>query len=484
MTRDFLADLAGVLDAPGLLLPGQDLTRYEREWRGRYESRALAVARPADVAMLSALVECCLRHGVAMVPQGGNTGLVGGAVACGERRELLISLERLRAVRKLDSDSACLTVEAGCTLGATTRVAAAQGWRLPLALASGDSATIGGVLATNAGGNETIRFGNARHMVLGLEAVLADGSIWRGLSPLRKDNAGYDLAQLLVGSEGTLGIITAASLALKPLPRQREVAWLAVPSPASALAVLRRVRQAVGETITAFEVMPALAIEFALAHRPGARCPVDPQAPWHVLLDCDCAAAGQWLGEAVLECLEAECAAENVTDVVVAQSQAQADAFWQIRESISDAQKAGGVSLKHDISVPIAAIPGFIDQTLARLRDRVPGIRPCVFGHFGDGNLHFNLTQPREMAAEAFRAREEEINELVFSSVLAVGGSIAAEHGIGLLRKGWMAKSADPAALFAMQRIKRALDPLGLMNPGKVLEVDYYSSASAGDICD
>ncbi len=482
MTDAFLAELAGLLDGPGLRLPGEDLARYESEWRGRYESRPLAVARPADAAMLAALVKCCARHRIGMVPQGGNTGLVGGAVARGDRRELLISLERLRAVRDLDSDSACLTVEAGCTLGAATGAAAAQGWRLPLALASGDSATVGGVLATNAGGNETIRFGNARHMVLGLEAVLADGSIWHGLSPLRKDNAGYDLAQLLVGSEGTLGIITAASLALKALPRQREVVWLAVSSPASALSVLRRLRQAMGETVTAFEVMPALAIEFVLAHLSGARCPVDPRAPWHVLIDCDCAAPGQWLREGLLECLEAECAAAMVSDVVVAQSQAQAADFWHIRESISDAQKAGGVSLKHDISVPIARIPRFIDQTLAQLSDRLPGIRPCVFGHFGDGNLHFNLSQPREMAADEFRAREDEINEVVFSSVLAVGGSIAAEHGIGLLRREWMERSAEPAALLAMRRIKQALDPLGLLNPGKVLAADY--SSSAGAICD
>lgn len=477
VSRAFLSDLAGLLDRPGLLVPGDDLARYESEWRGRYDSRALAVARPADVEMLAGLVACCVRHRVAMVPQGGNTGLVGGAVACGDRRELLISLERLRSVRAVDGDSACLTVEAGCTLGAATRAAAEQGWRLPLALASGDSATIGGVLATNAGGNETIRFGNARHMLLGIEAVLPDGAIWHGLSPLRKDNAGYDLAQLLVGSEGTLGIISAATLALKPLPRQREVAWLAVPSPAAALAILGRLRHALGETITAFELMPAQAIEFVLAHLDGARCPVNPRSPWHVLIDCDCAAAGQWLREILLERLAAECSAASVFDAVVAQSDAQRDAFWRLRESISDAQKAGGVSIKHDISLPVGAIPDFIDQTLEALGERLPGIRPCIFGHLGDGNLHFNLSQPLEMAAAEFRAHEDDINEMVFSRVLALGGSIAAEHGIGLLRRAWLARTADPAALAAMQRIKRAFDPLGLMNPGKVLAADQASSA-------
>ncbi|MEE4637140.1 MAG: FAD-binding oxidoreductase [Wenzhouxiangella sp.] len=477
MNGVFLSDLAALLDERGLLLPGQDLARYESEWRGRYESRALAVARPVDVDMLAAVVACCIRHRIAMVPQGGNTGLVGGAVTQGDRRELLISLERLDSVRDLDADSACLTVESGCTLGAATRAAAEKGWRLPLALASGDSATIGGVLATNAGGNETLRFGNARHMVLGLEAVLPNGSIWRGLSPLRKDNAGYDLAQLLVGSEGTLGIISAASLALRPLPRQREVAWLAVASPSAALAVLQRLRQNLGETITAFEVMPALAIEFVLAHLHGSRCPVDPSAPWHVLIDCDTAAGGQWLRESLLGCLAEQCAVGLSSDVVLAQSQAQIDGFWKLREAISDAQKAGGVSLKHDISVPIGAIPRFIDQTLERLRKRLPGIRPCIFGHFGDGNLHFNLSQPVDMGADEFRGHEEAINEMVFSGVLAVGGSIAAEHGIGLLRRGLLAETADSAALEMMKRIKQALDPLGLMNPGKVLEAPYSSSA-------
>ncbi|MFP4207153.1 MAG: FAD-binding oxidoreductase [Wenzhouxiangella sp.] len=469
MSSAFLAELSGLLDGPGLLLPGSDLARYESEWRGRFESRALAVARPADVDMLAAVVASCCRHGIAMVPQGGNTGLVGGAVACGQRRELIISLDRLRRVRDVDADSACLTAEAGCSLGEATRVAARAGWRLPLALASADSATIGGVLATNAGGNETIRFGNARQLVLGIEAVWPDGSIWHGLSPLRKNNAGYDLVQLLVGSEGTLGIISAATLALAPLPQQREVAWLAVSSPAAALAVLRRLRLALGETLTAFEVMPAQAIEFVLAHLAGTRCPVEPDSPWHVLIDCDSAVPGQWLRESLLECLASACADGVVGDAVLAESEAQRFGFWRLRESISDAQKAGGVSLKHDISLPTAAIPAFIDVTLKLLEQRVPGVRPCVFGHFGDGNLHFNLSQPQAMTGAEFRAREDEINELVFSRVLAEGGSIAAEHGIGLLRRDWLARSADPSALAAMQRIKQALDPLGLMNPGKVL---------------
>lgn len=460
------------MGADGLLLPEQDLSRYEHEWRGRYASRALAVARPADVQQLSRLVALCAERRVPMVPQGGNTGLVGGAVARGEREELIISLERMRRIRQLDVDAATLSVEAGCTLEHASASVAEAGLRLPLALASGGSATIGGVLATNAGGNQTLRFGNARAMVLGLEAVFADGRIWHGLSGLRKDNSGYELAQLLVGSEGTLAIISAASLALQPLPQQSETAWLALDSAAAAVRVLRRLRKDLGETLTAFELMPAQALRFVLAYLESAPCPVDAQSPWHVLLECDSTMTGEWLQAALLDSLQAALAAGEISDAVLASGSAQCAAFWRLRESIPAAQKLGGLSLKHDISVPIAAIPSFIETTLAELRERVPGIRPCVFGHVGDGNLHFNLSQPPALSAAAFQALEEEINECVFSRVLEFGGSIAAEHGVGLLRRERLARSADPAALETMQRIKRALDPLNLMNPGKVLAPD------------
>jgi len=484
MINAALTSLRDLLGSEGLLLPDHDLSRFEREWRGRFVSRALAVARPADTVQLARVVGICAEHGLPMVPQGGNTGLVGGAVAQGERKELIISLERMKRIRRLDPDSASLTVEAGCSLQQAGEAAVGAGFRLPLALASGGSATIGGVLATNAGGNETIRFGNARAMMLGLEAVFADGRVWNGLSALRKDNSGYHLAQLLVGSEGTLAIISAATLALKPLPQQVETAWLALESPRTALAVLRRARAVLGETITAFELMPAQALSFVLSHLGSARCPVDPATPWHVLIECDSTVAGDSLRGALLEILAAAMEAGEVQDAVLAESRGQRAEFWRLRESISDAQKIGGVSLKHDISVPTAAIPDFIEATLGDLARRVPGIRPCVFGHVGDGNLHFNLSQPEGMPADEFRALEGEINERVFSGVLAVGGSIAAEHGIGLLRRERLARSADPAALEKMKRIKQALDPLNLLNPGKVLvpDLETYSLSSAGDI--
>lgn len=464
-----LSNLQQLLGQDGLLLPGHGLSRYEREWRGRYTSRPLAVARPASTAELAGLVKICAEHRLPMVPQGGNTGLVGGSVARGERLELIVSLERMRRVRNLDPDSASLTVEAGCALQQASQAAFEAGFRLPLALASGGTATIGGVLATNAGGNETIRFGNARSMVLGLEAVFPDGRVWDGLSALRKDNAGYDLAQLLVGSEGTLAFISAATLALLPLPQQRETAWLAVSSPRAALAVLRQARSVLGETLTAFELMPAQVLHFVLEHLDTVRCPVDPASPWHVLIECDSAAGGDWLRGALLKTLIAATETGTVGAAVVAESSSQRAEFWRLRESISDAQRLGGVSLKHDISIPTAAIPDFIEACLTELAALVPGIRPCVFGHVGDGNLHFNLSQPEDMAADEFRAMEQAINDRVFQHVLALGGSIAAEHGIGLLRAERLARSADPSALETMKRIKRALDPLGLMNPGKVL---------------
>ncbi|MGY6553937.1 MAG: FAD-binding oxidoreductase [Wenzhouxiangella sp.] len=472
MNAVVLAGLREALGPEGLLLPDQDLSRYEREWRGRFASAALAVARPANLDQLAATVRRCAEYRLPMVPQGGNTGLVGGAVAVGARKQLIISLERMRQVRAVDGDNACLIAEAGCTLQQAQSAAAAAGFRLPLALASGGSATIGGVLATNAGGNETLRFGNARAMVLGLEAVFADGNIWSGLSSLRKDNAGYALAQLLVGSEGTLAIMSAASLALQPLPQQSETAWLAVDSPAAALALLRRLRKELGETLTAFELIPAQAMAFVLAHLDQAVCPLDPRAPWHVLLECDSSSAGEWLRSVLLKALGDALEAGEVADAVLATNAQQRRDFWRLRESISDAQKVGGLSLKHDISVPTAAIPGFIAVTLEELQALVPGIRPCVFGHLGDGNLHFNLSRPELMSDEAFKALEDEINQRVFARVLAAGGSIAAEHGIGLLRHELLAESADQTAYAAMRRIKQALDPLSVMNPGKVLRSD------------
>lgn len=465
-----LAALREVLGADGLLLPVQDLSRYEREWRGRFASKAMAVARPADVSQLAKTVQWCARHRIPMVPQGGNTGLVGGAVAPGEREQLIISLDRMRRVRAVDSDNACLVAEAGCTLEQAQAAAAEAGFRLPLALASGGSATIGGALATNAGGNETLRFGNARAMVLGLEAVFADGRVWNGLSSLRKDNAGYALSQLLVGSEGTLAVISAASLGLQPLPQQSETAWLALNSPAAALAVLRSVRKNLGETLTAFELIPEQAMQFVLNYLDRAVCPVDRNSAWHVLIECDSSTQGDWLHAALLKTLESALEIGAITDAVLAVSEQQRREFWRLRESISDAQKLGGLSLKHDISVPSAVIPGFIESTLEELHAVVPGIRPCVFGHLGDGNLHFNLSRPEALSDEAFTALEGEINQRVFARVRAAGGSIAAEHGIGLLRRELLAASAEPSAYEMMQRIKRALDPLHVLNPGKVIE--------------
>ncbi len=458
--------LKTLLGREGLLLPGEDLARYTSEPRGRFHGQPLAVARPASTAELVELVRLCAQHKLPMVPQGGRTGLVGGATAV--NGELIISLERMRAVRVLDPDDASVVVEAGCSLAALRAAAAEVDLMYPVSLASEGTATIGGTLATNAGGNATIRYGNTRAQVLGLEVVLADGRVWSELSPLRKDNSGYDLRQLFVGSEGTLGIISAATLKLAPAPRQSLTALLACSDLPSAMGLLPRLRAGLGETLTACEFMPRQALEFVLADQPALADPFPSPQAWYVLVQADSSIAGGHV-EAVAHAVFERATSERLaTDVVIAASASQADRLWALREGISAAQKQGGVSLKHDISVPIGRIPDFVEDTLAALGRAVPGLRPCVFGHLGDGNLHFNLSQPPNMTPDAFRAREAACNRIVFDRVRAYGGSIAAEHGVGLLRRAELAAS-QPLKLELMRRIKRALDPDGLLNPGKLL---------------
>jgi len=463
---EILAALAGCLDPSGLLIEPAAIEPYCREPRGRFDSQPLAVARPASTAMLAALVQVCAHYQLAMVPQGGRTGTVGGAAA--PLGELVISLERLRAIRSVDPIDASAIVEAGLPLAALHEVAAEQGLIYPVSLASEGSATVGGTLATNAGGNLTIRYGNTRAQVLGLEVVLADGRVLSALDPLYKDNSGYDLNQLFIGSEGTLGFITAACLRLKPAPRQTTTALIALPSLNSGLEVLRTLRAGLAETLSAAEFMPRLALDFVLDYLDAARDPFDDSHPWYLLLQADSALAGTGLRSALEAVLEEALESGQADDAVIAESLDQASALWQLREAISPAQARGGISLKHDISVPISRIPEFVARVLPELERAVPGIRPCVFGHLGDGNLHFNLSQPEAMAGEAFRACEPECNRIVFDQVRAYGGSIAAEHGIGQLRVEELARG-QALKVELMQSIKRALDPQGLMNPGKLV---------------
>ena len=465
MTLDLLP-LEQLLGPGGLLRDPEILQRYCEEPRQRFHGRPIAVARPRSTTQLAEVVRLCARDRIAMIAQGGRTGLVGGASPV--NGELIISLERMGALRSIDPVDASLVVEAGMTLGQVREIAAEHGMLYPVSLASEGTASIGGTIATNAGGNLTIRYGNTRQQVLGLEAVLPDGRVFSELAPLRKDNSGYDLKQLLIGSEGTLGIITAACLRLVPAPRQSVTALLACESLEMGMALLGHLRSAFGETLSACEFMPRLALEFVLADQPSARDPFESPHPWYVLLQLDSSLAGDGLARAAEDELTRLIERGLARDGVVAEGDAQAARLWQLREGISWAQKQGGVSLKHDIAVPVPRIPEFMARVLTALEQAVPGIRPCVFGHLGDGNLHFNLSQPEGWSAEAFRAAEPVCNRIVFDQVREFGGSIAAEHGIGQLRREELARG-QPLKVELMKRIKDALDPAGLMNPGKVL---------------
>jgi len=463
-----LDELRAQLGAAHVLTEG-DLSAWEVDWRRRWRGRALAVVRPDSTSEVAAVVRACAAHAVAIVPQGGNTGLVGGGVPDTSGTQVLLSLQRLNRIRAIDEANLTLTAEAGCVLQAVQAAAAARGLLFPLSLAAEGSCTIGGNLATNAGGTQVLRWGNARELCLGLEVVTASGEVWDGLSGLRKDNTGYDLRDLFVGSEGTLGIITAATLKLAPQPAATTTALAACASVADAVALLTLARARLGAGLTGFEMMSAFALELVARHFPALPRPL-PQAPWTVLLeqsDTEGEAPARTRFEALLgAALEAGC----VQDAVVAESLAQSRALWQLRESIPLAQAEEGLNIKHDISVPVSAIPAFVAQTDAALQARWPGVRLVNFGHLGDGNLHYNVQAPNGTDGAAFlAAHEHAVNTLVFDSVARFGGSFSAEHGIGALKRDELAARKSPVALQMMRGIKAALDPQGLLNPGRVL---------------
>jgi len=431
------------------------------EPRGRYQGRAAALLRPAGTAEVAKAVRLCAEAGVGIVPQGGNTGLVAGQTPHDSGDELLLSLSRMDRVRDLDPVANTMTVEAGRTLLAVQEAAASVDRLFPLSLASEGSCQIGGNLSTNAGGIHVLRYGNARDLVLGLEVVTADGQVWNGLRGLRKDNTGYDLKQLFVGGEGTLGIITAAVLKLFPRPRHVQTVFAAIPSVDVAVALLGGLRANVDDALLAFELMPRLGLELVIRHIPGTHDPLPAPAPWYVLIDLT---TSRETAEAAL----AEVAERGlIGDAVLAANPAQAKALWLIREVMSEAQGREGGSIKHDVSVPVAGIPAFVAAGVAAVVDLIPGARAVPFGHVGDGNLHFNFTQPIDMARETFLARWEEVNRLVHDLVIAHGGSISAEHGIGQAKRAEIQRYKDPVEKNLMQKIKKALDPLGIMNPGK-----------------
>ena len=453
------------------VLQSGDLSAYVNDWRKRATGRALAVVRPANTEQVAAVVKICAAHAVAIVAQGGNTGLVVGSVPDGTGTQVLLNLGRLNQVRAIDPANLTMTVEAGCILQSVQQAAADAGFYFPLSLAAQGSCTIGGNLATNAGGTQVLRFGNARDLCLGLEAVTASGDIWHGLSGLRKDNTGYDLKNLLIGSEGTLAIITAATLKLYPQPASKCVAWVAQPSLQAAVELLGMARTHLGDSLTGFEVMGQFALELVAKHFTSQPVPLLGTAPYYTLLELSSTANFEQAGDQLQNLLALALEQDLALDAAVAQHIAQAQALWQLREHIPLAQSAEGLNIKHDISVPISNIAEFVDHTYALLQAAIPGVRLVNFGHLGDGNLHYNVQAPAGADGPAFlKHHETAVNNIVFDAVQQFDGSISAEHGIGKLKAHTLPRYKDHTALAMMQAIKQALDPQGLLNPGAVLK--------------
>jgi FAD/FMN-containing dehydrogenase len=469
---DIRATLRARLDAAvgsaQVLTASADVAPYLADWRGQYHGRAQAVVRPGTTAEVSAVVRACAEAGVPIVPQGGNTGQCGGATPDATGEVIVLSLSRMNRVRAVDPGNATLTLDAGVTLAAAQQAAADAGLMFPLSLAAEGSCTIGGNLSTNAGGTAVLRFGNARELTLGIEVVLADGRIWDGLRGLRKDNTGYDLKQLFIGAEGTLGIVTAAVLKLFPAPRIRATALVALPDVTAAVALLTDLKQALGDRLVGFELMSGYSL--ALTRKHFAALPdALPGYPWYALVQADDTAAGSRLTEVLEQALAEALERGRARDATIAQSGEQANELWALRENIAEAQRLDGPNIKHDISVPVSATPAFLDAAAEALNAALPGLRFVIFGHLGDGNLHYNLAAPEGIAPEAFLANTERANRIVYDLVTAHGGSISAEHGIGQQKRAELTRYKSAVEIALMREIKAALDPAGILNPGKVL---------------
>jgi FAD/FMN-containing dehydrogenase len=463
-----LAELRAICGAKHVIVDAPDTAPFLVERRDLYHGRALAVVAPGALAEVAAILRTCHVHAVPVVPQGGNTGLVGGQIPDQSGRAIVLLLTRLAQLREIDLGSNTMVVEAGMTLAAVQQAAANHDRLFPLSLASEGTCTIGGNLATNAGGIAVLHYGNARDLVLGLEVVLADGRILSNLSKVKKDNTGYDLKHLFMGSEGTLGIITAAVLKLFPRPAASASILIALDTPQRALQLLGLAQAICGDALVSFELMPRIGIDFVLRHAAALRDPFADRHAWYVLVEL----IGPSTDDLVAtrdRLMETGLAAGVIEDAVVATSLAQSRALWSLRERLSEVQRLEGGSIKHDISVPVAKVPAFIEAASGALVEAVPGGRVVAFGHLGDGNLHFNLSQPPDMPKAEFLARQTVVNQIVHAMVMGYGGSIAAEHGIGQLKRDLLAAVKDPVALDVMRAVKQALDPQGILNPGKVL---------------
>jgi FAD/FMN-containing dehydrogenase len=461
--------LRAIVGPSGHIDDPADMEPYVAEWRGRYRGATPLVLRPASTQELSDVMRACAEAGVPVVPQGGNTGLVGGSIPSADNSEVLISLSRMNRIREMDPLNYTVTVEAGCVLQTLQQAAADVDRLFPLSLGAEGTCQIGGNISANAGGTMTLRYGNTRDLVLGLEVVLPDGQIWNGMRRLRKNNTGYDLKHLFIGAEGTLGFITAAVLKLFPRPKQVETGFLAVRDPDAAIELLASLRSASGDSLSAFELMPRIALDFALKHVAGTIDPLSEPFPWYVLLELSTGTGGDAFRETIEEALGEAMEAGLVQDATLASSEAQAKQLWFIREAIVEAQKYEGGSIKHDISIPVSCVGSFIAQATEAVERTIPGARPVPFGHVGDGNIHFNVNQPVDADTEAYLAQWDKLNEVVHDIVLSMDGSISAEHGIGTFKREELQRVKSPVELDLMRRIKATLDPQGLMNPGKVL---------------
>ena len=466
--EELIEQLGAIVGAGNVLTADGDMAPHLIDWRGRFRGAAACVVRPATTAEVAAVVRLCAAEKIPMVPQGGNTSHCGASIPDTSGNAVLISLTRMNRIRAVDAVNSTITVEAGCILQTIQEAAVAINRLFPLSLAAEGSCQIGGNLSTNAGGVHVLRYGNMRELTLGLEVVLPSGEVWHGLRGLLKDNTGYDLKQLFIGAEGTLGIITAAVLKLFPLPSASAVAWLAIASPSAAVRLLGDLQTSFGATLTACELVSHVSLGLVLRHIPGAQAPLA-ESPWYLLVELSSGGDDTTLRAALEEFLGNALASESISDAVIAQSVDQAKRLWALRETISEAQKIEGISIKHDISVPVSKIAEFVDRTDRALQQVFPGIRIVTFGHLGDGNLHYNQSKPEAGENAAFISSQPEVNAIVHDLAHELGGSISAEHGIGQLKRQEMLRYKDALEMEMMRSIKRTFDPQGLMNPGKVL---------------
>lgn len=463
-----LSRFAEIVGARYAIVDKADQQPYLKDWRNLYVARTPVVLRPGTTEEVAAIMKVASETGTPVVPQGGGTGLVGGHLPHEDGAEIILSLGRMNRVRAIDPVGCTLTAEAGVTMQQAQEAAAAVDRLFPLNIGSKGSCTIGGNLSTNAGGTQAIAFGMARDVALGLEVVLADGRVWNGLRTLKKDNTGYDLKHLFMGAEGTLGVITAAVLKLVPAPRSIEAAWVGVPTPEAALALLNRAQERAGHAVTGYELMPRVLFEFVLKHLAGARDPLADPSAWYVLLELSSASA-RGMRDTLEEVLTSGFQEGLVTDAAIADTIDQRNAFWRLREGMSEVQGQEGGSIKHDVSVPVAAVPALIAEGDAAILKLIPGARPIPFGHLGDGNIHYNVSQPIDADKDAFLDRWDELNMLVHGIVARMGGSISAEHGIGRMKRELLPTVKDPVEMDLMRSMKALLDPKNILNPGKVL---------------